>query len=484
MDYKLLLESILEHLDEGILVVDTKANVTFFNEPVTNIAGISPEKAIGKNILEIFPGLTPENSTFYYVLRNKRPLVDHVQTYMNYQRKIVSTVTSTIPLINDGELIGALEVYRDLTYVKELSEKVFALQKQLFKKDGSLELYNGNGTIYMLEDIVGESKMIKELREKVRKIADSSSPVFVYGETGTGKELVVQAIHNASKTRKGKPFIAQNCAALPNTLLEGILFGTSSGSFTGAKDKPGLFELAHGGTLYLDEINSMDIDLQGKLLRVLQDGVIRRIGGTNTVKVDVRVMASTNEPPLRSVEKKALRQDLYYRLNVIAFNLPSLRERKEDIPLLVEYFIHQYNGKLDKDVKGISRQALNLFYGYGWPGNIRELKYAIESTMNFIDSEIIDIRDLPASISNSMMSSLENNLQYSNPKPIPALVEALNYYEKELIEQAIEAANGNCAEAARVLRIPRQTLHNKIKKHGITWRTITEECTENGTKDR
>lgn len=483
MDYKLLLESILRHLDEGILVVDTDANVTFYNEPATNIAGISPEKAIGKNILEIFPDLTPETSTFYYVLRNKKPLIDHVQTYMNHQKKVVSTVTSTIPLIKDGELIGALEVYRDLTHVKELSEKVFNLQKQLFKKENGQKAYLGNGTIYTIEDIIGESSAIKDLKAKAQKIADSGSPVLVYGETGTGKELLVQAIHNASKTRKNKPFIAQNCAALPNTLLEGILFGTSSGSFTGAKDKPGLFELADGGTLFLDEINSMDVELQGKLLRVLQDGVIRRIGGTNTIKVDVRVMASTNEPPLKAVEKKVLRQDLYYRLNVIALNIPSLRERKGDIPLLVGHFIDYYNRKLNKNVKGISDEALNLFYEYNWPGNVRELKYAIESIMNFIDGDLIQISDLPTTISNSIISSLESRQQHIRHIHLPPLAEAVSNYEKNLIEKAIEHANGNCAEAARLLKVPRQTLHNKIKKYNISWRTVTDICPDFGARD-
>lgn len=303
VDYKFLLESILKHLDEGILVVDKNADVTFYNEPATNIAGITPDRAIGKNILDIFPDLTPETSTFYQVLRTKQPIIDYVQTYMNFQGMKVSTLTSTIPLIKHGEIIGALEIYRDLTQVKELSEKVLNLQSELFKKTRNVKSYQGNGVRYTFDDIIGESPAIKELKKRAQKIADSDSPVLVYGETGTGKELLIQAIHNASKARRHKPFIAQNCAALPNTLLDSILFGTTTGSFTGAKDKPGLFELADGGTLFLDEINSMDMELQGKLLRVLQDGMIRRVGGTNTIIVDVRIIASTNEPPSQLVEK-------------------------------------------------------------------------------------------------------------------------------------------------------------------------------------
>ncbi|MGB9839585.1 sigma 54-interacting transcriptional regulator, partial [Thermovenabulum sp.] len=279
MDYKNLLEVILTNLDEGIIVVDKNANVTFFNEPATEIAGLDPGKALGKNILELFPDLTEKTSTFYNVLKNKRPLIDYVQTYTNIKGKKVTIVTSTMPIIQNGELIGAVEIYRDITNLKDLAEKIVSLQKELYYKSKNPEKYNGNGTIYTFEDIIGKSKIIEELKNKAYKVANSDSPIFIYGETGVGKELFVQAIHNANIKRCKKPFIAQNCAAIPRTLLESILFGISAGSFTGAKEKAGLFELANEGTLYLDEINSMDLELQAKLLRVLQDGFIRRVGG-------------------------------------------------------------------------------------------------------------------------------------------------------------------------------------------------------------
>lgn len=474
MDYKYLLESILEHLDEGIIVVDTNANVTFYNEPASNIAGITAEKAVGKNILDIFPDLTPETSTFYYVLRTKKPLIDYVQTYMNHQGKKVSTVTSTIPLVRNGKLVGALEIYRDLTQVKELTDKVLSLQKELFKKDQGKGRYRGNGTVYTFEDIVGESAAIRELKVKAKKVADSSSPLLVYGETGTGKELLVQAIHNASIKRRSMPFIAQNCAALPKNLLEGILFGTSAGSFTGARDKPGLFELADGGTLFLDEINSMDIELQGKLLRALQDGIIRRVGGTRTIRVDVRVVASSNIDPLEAVKKGLLREDLYYRLNVVALRVPPLRERKEDIPLLVDYFISVYNKRLGRAVEGVSPQVIDLFMGYSWPGNVRELKYAIEGAMNFVEGNVIDVKDIPGTIQNTFISCQDKDREQEE-RPLPtSLKEAVRDYEKKVIQEAIERARGNCAEAARLLKVPRQTLHNKIKKYGIAWEVKTE----------
>jgi arginine utilization regulatory protein len=467
LDHKFLLEAILTHLDEGIIVVDTNANVTFYNEPATSIAGISKEEAIGKNILDIFTDLNNETSTFYHVLRTKQSIIDYVQTYANYQEKKVTTVTSTIPLLKEGKLVGALEIYRPFNSVKELSDKVVTLQKELFKKNSSENEYKGNGTQYMFKDIVGKSDAIVELKTKAKKIAESSSPVLVYGETGTGKELLVQGIHNASIRRRDKPFIAQNCAAIPNSLLEAILFGTSLGSFTGAKDKPGLFELADGGTLFLDEINSMDIELQAKLLRVLQDGIIRRVGGKKTIKVDVRVIASTNEHPIRVIEQKKLRKDLYYRLNVISLNIPPLRERIEDIFVLVENFIKLYNKKLDKCVVGVTEECMELMLRYNWPGNIRELKYTIESIMNFTDEDRISVDDLPLHIRQYKTSEIIQEEIQQGHIELPPLKKAISQYEKKLVIKALERSNGNCAEAARLLKVPRQTLHNKIKKYDI-----------------
>lgn len=469
MDYKYILEMMLTNLDEGILVVDNDANVTFFNEPASNIAGIDPSEAIGKNILDIFPELTPETSTFYYVLKSKKPLIDYVQNYINYNGKKVSTVTSTIPLMKGQEIIGAMEIYRDLTYTKELSDKIFALQQKLSHYNATPQLYTKNGTEYTFDDIIGESSAIRALKEKAKKVADSISPILVYGETGTGKELLVQAIHNASIKRSSKPFIAQNCAALPATLLEGILFGTSSGSFTGAKDKPGIFELANGGTLFLDEINSMPIELQAKLLRVLQDSTVRRLGGEKTITVDVRVIASTNEEPERAVERGLLREDLYYRLKVVPLRMPPLRERKEDIPLLVDHFIKLYNDKLNKNVKEVSPRVMSALLNRTWAGNVRELKYTIENIMNFIDNEVIYLDETTFDSCENMSSTYKdkNELYSFIESGIPPLNEAVSKYEKDLIIRALEHSNGNYTKAAKLLKVPKQTLSNKVKKYQI-----------------
>jgi arginine utilization regulatory protein len=472
MNYKRLLELILLNLDEGIIVTDSKANITFYKEPATNIGGIDSQTALGKNILDVFPDLTPETSTFYSVIKSRKPIIEHIQHYTNYQGKKVSTVTSTIPIIENGEVTGCFEIFKDLTQVTDLSEKIILLQEQLYKRNTDKKDYNESGAKYTFNNIIGNSSPILKLKEKARRTAKSNSPVLVYGETGTGKELLVQAIHNADPNRRSKPFIAQNCAALPFSLLESILFGTAAGSFTGAKDNPGLFELAHGGTLYLDEVNSLSIELQAKLLRVIQDGVVRRVGAAKTKDVDVRIIASTNEPPNQLVEKKLLREDLYYRLNVIYLELPPLRERHGDIDVLVRYFIERNNEQLGKKVSGISTEAMKSFSDYSWPGNIRELEHLVESTMNLIDRETITLDDVQYYFDKRLkITAMDSDIPIIDT-PLGDLNAAVVEYERSLLVKALKSSGGNVSLAARALHLPKQTMHNKVKKHNIS---ITRE---------
>jgi arginine utilization regulatory protein len=300
-------------------------------------------------------------------------------------------------------------------------------------------------------DIIGQNDEMLRLKAFALKAANSSSPVLVYGETGTGKELFVQAIHYSSD-RRNKPFIAQNCAALPSTLLEGILFGTVKGSFTGAEDRPGLFELADNGTLYLDELNSMPVDLQAKLLRVLQDGTIRRVGDIKEKEVNVRIIASTNIEPSLCVKNGLIRNDLYYRLNVIGLRIPELRNRKSDIPIMLEYFISKYNSKLNKRIRGVSKSAMDRLLSYDWPGNVRELQHIVESAINLKESGYIDEDDLPESIKKDHHSSL---------------VDAIEEVEKNIILETLKLWNNNISKTADYLKIPRQTLQYKLKKYEI-----------------
>lgn len=304
---------------------------------------------------------------------------------------------------------------------------------------------------FTFSDIIGESSLMLTLKSYALKISNQSSPVLIYGETGTGKELFVQAIHNSSK-RKNKQFIAQNCAALSGGLLEGILFGTVKGGFTDAEERPGLFELANEGTLYLDELNSMPTELQAKLLRVLQDGYIRRVGDIEERRVDVRVIASTNVEPEHCVNNGIIRKDLYYRINTISLRIPELRNRRSDIPLLVQHFIYKHNLKIGANIKAISSDALEKLVRYNWPGNIRELENIIEGIMNIKQSGTIDEGDLPESIRN-----IESK----------TLFELMEETEMKIILEALKLWNNNISKTARYLGIPRQTLQNKIKKYNL-----------------
>lgn len=311
----------------------------------------------------------------------------------------------------------------------------------------------GRTAKYTFEDIIGASSILTDCKDKALKASKTSSPILIFGETGTGKELFVQAIHNASN-RRNKTFVAQNCAAIPSGLLEAILFGIVKGSFTGAQDRKGLFEIADGGTLYLDEINSMPLELQGKILRVLQEKSIMPVGSTSLKAVDVRIVASLNEEPEKLMEDYKLRMDLYYRLNVVRINLPSLRIRKEDIPHLITFFIGKFNEIYNACITGVDDEALQKIILWDWQGNIRELEHMIEAVFNFKLEGYIDSSDL-------------KQIGFGNRSEFISLKDRMDKVEREYIKEALIAAQHNVSKAAELLKIPRQTLQSKMKRLSI-----------------
>ncbi|SHH29501.1 arginine utilization regulatory protein [Caloranaerobacter azorensis DSM 13643] len=460
---KLVLQNILHYIDEGIHVIDNHGNTILYNDVMARLEGLDKESVLNKNILDIFPSLDENSSTLFTVMNTGRPIFNRNQTYLNYKGNKITTMNTTIPLFINDEKVGALEIAKDITKIKALSEQVINLQQELFKKDR--EEIKPRIKRYTFENIIGNSREIKKAIDIARKAAMSNSSVLIYGETGTGKELFSQSIHYCGK-RKNKPFIAQNCAALPESLLESILFGTVKGSFTGAVDRPGLFEQANGGTLLLDEINSTGLMLQSKLLRVLQEGYIRRVGGLKDIPIDVRIIATTNEDPLVAIEKGTLRKDLYYRLNVISIKVPALRERKEDLKLLCDYFIRKYNKKLDKDVWMLSEHVYELFLNYTWPGNVRELENLIEGAINFIskDEHVLKKEHFPSYIVEESMGTVDikDIIKLENSLP-----EIISEIEKKLIIHALKSTGNNITKAANKLNIRRQTLQHKIKKYKI-----------------
>jgi len=347
-------EKILNHIGEGVQVVDATGKIVFFNTFAAQLDNVRSEEAIGKHILDIYPSLTEETSTILQVIKTKESILNMQQVFLNYKGHKITTVNSSIPILDGEEILGVLEVSRDITQVRALSEKLVDLQERLYSNSAATKKARENSMAnYTIKDIIGNSNVMTKLKQRILKAGETGSPVMVFGETGTGKELVVQSIHNASK-RKENPFVAQNCAAIPASLLESILFGTVKGSFTGAEDRAGLFELASGGTLFLDEVNSMPIELQAKLLRVLQEGYIRRVGDIRTKDVDVRVIAAMNIDPMEAIEKGNLRKDLFYRLNVVSIRVPDLVERKDDIKHLIKFFVQMFNYKFSGRSFGIT----------------------------------------------------------------------------------------------------------------------------------
>jgi arginine utilization regulatory protein len=329
-------------------------------------------------------------------------------------------------------------------------------------------------TRYTFDSIIGNSPAIKEVIESTKRATRTSSYVLIVGETGTGKELFAQSIHNGSN-RSSAPFISQNCAALPDNLIEGLLFGTKRGAFTGAIDHAGLFEQAEGGTLLLDEINSLNPNLQAKLLRVLQEKTIKRIGDTKDIPVDVRVIANINEDPIDAIANNHLRKDLYYRLGVVTVFIPPLRERKEDISLLAQRFIEKYNELFQMEVKGLDEEVIQSFFAYDWPGNVRELEHIIEAAMNILmDEEVIKYSHLPFHYRNKLqmkerifpVSSVESFINES-PDETVHLKDQMESFEKYYIEHVLKKNNGNISRTAKLLGLSRQSLQYRIKKLNI-----------------
>lgn len=451
---------ILDHVDEGIHIIDKNGRIIYYNRFAQTIDDIDRERAVGRHILEIYPSLSDDTSTLLTVMRTGEPIYNVEQTFINYKGKKITTINSSIPIKASGKIVGALEISKDITQVKEMSETIVDLQSKLYRnnKDKNIDSKNKERGKYTFVDIIGESKEMLALKSLALKASETDAPVLIYGETGTGKELFVHSIHNASP-RRYNPFIAQNCAALPANLLEGILFGTVKGGFTGAEDREGLFELAHGGTLFLDEINSMPLELQAKLLRVLQDSTIRRVGGTKTIDVDVRIVSATNIPPEEAVENKLLRKDLYYRLSVVNFQIPPLKQRKGDIKLLTNYFIKNMNEKLNKSVVGVSNKVMKIFENYQWEGNVRELENTIEGIMSLYDMEVIDVEHIP--------QKFKTHIERETKPHGKSLKEVIEDTERNIIEDTLNMTNGNITHTAEILKVPRQTLQYKINKYEL-----------------
>lgn len=368
---------------------------------------------------------------------------------------IVITASRDVSTAVEAMKLGALDYLIKPFDVKELLINIEkALEKRALVKE-NLYLKETLKETFVYCELIGQTPVMKKLFETIERVAPTDSTVLIYGESGAGKELVARALHTKSK-RAHKPFVTVNCAAIPENLLESELFGHERGSFTGALERRlGKFELADGGTLFLDEIGCMSAAMQAKLLRVLEDRIIERLGGEKGIPVDVRIISATNIDFKKEIEAGKFRHDLYYRLNVLPINLPPLRERKEDIPLFVQYFLDKFNKELNKKVKGFSSGTMQAMMNYDWPGNVRELQNLIERLVVLAEGEIINENELP--FPPAIM-----------PQAAGQLKETLESHEKELILKTLMECSQNRSETARILGIPRSTLNSRVEALGLS----------------
>lgn len=461
----LLFEVVADNTDCGIAVIDSNGIFIYYNQQMSEIEGMDHDEVINKFIFSVFPTFNKKNSTLLKVISTGKPVYNEEQQYINHKGKKIFAVVTDIPIVESGKVLGVVEFAKDLYRAKNLYDSISRLENQqtLYKRKDSSKQKKPN--YYTFDDFKTQNDFLKETIERTKRLSGSDSNALIFGETGTGKEIIAQSIHNLSG-RKNHPFIAQNCAAIPETLLESILFGTTKGSFTGASDRPGLFEQADGGTLLLDELNSMPVSLQSKLLRVLQEKYVRRVGATTEKAVDVRVIATVNANPVSLIEEKALREDLFYRLNVINIYIPPLRERKEDILYLTAHFINKYKHIASGAPPRISGEVKEAFLKYSWDGNVRELENVIESAINSVEGEE-EIR--PKHLPYYLLDRLKKPDCQAVHSIVPgsSLTDTIEMLEKKLIIESLELSRGNISIAARTLNIKRQTLQNKIKKLGI-----------------
>jgi PAS domain S-box-containing protein len=426
---------ILDSIADGVFTVDQDWRITSFNRAAEQITGISRGEAVGRPCREVLKADVCEaGCALRETMESGRPIVNkRVDIVDAHGRRKPITISTALLQDEKGRIMGGVETFRDMTLVEELRKQV---QKQ-----------------YCCEDIISRNPRVQQLFEVLPRVAESDCTVLIDGETGTGKELFARAIHSLGR-RKKEPFIAVNCGALPDTLLESELFGYKAGAFTDArKDKPGRFALAKGGTIFLDEIGDVSPAVQVRLLRVLQEKTYEPVGGVGSVKAEARVITATNRNLQELLEKGLFRKDLFYRINVVRFRLPPLRERREDISLLVDHFIHRFNTLYGKSVCGASNEVMAAFMAYDFPGNIRELENVIEHSFVLCQGQTIEKKDLPDVFHGREAAGKGAGGEFRTLKQMEAV----------MIEQALRRHDGNRAAAARELDIDPSTLFRKLR---------------------
>ena len=438
------LKDAMASMADGLIVLDRNDRIVHVNSMAEKILGFQLDEIRDNEIVRIV-----KNSVIVEAFKNRQKLVDYelvLEESVNKSRYLVS-VSPILSLV--GKHIGTSLFLKEFKVVRKLMQRVVGQQAH-----------------YIFNDILGESSGIQQVKRLSRIVAKSNSSVIITGETGTGKEMVAQSIHNISEYAKG-PFIAINCAAMPSELIESEIFGYEAGTFTGGlrSGKPGKLELAHGGTLFLDEINGTSMDMQVKLLRVLEERVFQRLGGSRSIELGARIISATNQEITERIRQGNFRSDLYYRLSVVEIHIPPLRQRVKDIEILTYRFIDEKSRHLNKTIKGITDEALSHLLTYTWPGNVRELKNWIERAVNLAEGDILTVHDFPSSAHIEDLST--SKIMTHAIKPVNE-TGSLRQTEQETIKAAINKCQGNILEAARHLEISRATLYRKMEKYQIT----------------
>lgn len=441
----------MQNFFDELTIFDTDCICRYCEITNPDTYSFTADEIIGKHLFEIFPSASEENSEVYSVVKTGQPIIGYEENGITYKGDHVKGYSSVFPLYHKKKLIGAALALKFIG--NEYKREYISVQDFSSRRSKGAENYT-------IDDIITIDPDMKKLKQKIIKVRDMDSSVLIEGSTGTGKELVAQALHYSSN-RAPMPFISLNCSAIPTNLLESTLFGTEKGSYTGAISRKGLIELADQGTLFLDEINSLDIALQSKLLKAIEEKSVLHLGGHQPIHVDVRIIAAINEAPFAAIAAGRLRSDLFYRLNVITFKLPQLKDRQGDVDHLTAFYIDQFNKKFNRDICGLTEEAIRLFHLHDWPGNVRELRNMLEGAFAITANAFISADDLPDYMRDRASTTPEN----SSKQPC-TYQEYLAAFEKQLLTKTL-ASYPTKTEAAKALGITKQALNYKLTSLGL-----------------
>ena len=458
-----LLSRALDQITDGVQIYDKNACAVYFNRASRGISHIpSGVNLEGRHLLDLY-NLEASVSTTITALQTQAPVIDRVDSFRvnEFSPSPIASANTSYPIFREGELLGAVVFEQTSDIVEKNLKKMESTRRALadFPKGPPNISFSG----YTFDNVIGSCRKLREAVALAQKVAPQDSPILLVGETGTGKEIFAQSIHRASRRRAGK-FLAINCAAVPETLIESLLFGTRKGSFTGSEDKAGYFEEASGGTLFLDELNSMSLAMQSKILRVIQEKTFRRVGGGKDLHLDVRLISSCNEDPFKAISENTFRRDLFYRLSTVMLELPPLREHLEDLEELIRYHLESTAYQFVQGIIRVEPGVYALLRTYHWPGNVRELFHVLDYAQNVADAGVMEVRHLPPYL-------LKHHAQPAAPAPIDfsreTLQSLMDGYERQIISQALDHCGYNISQTAQTLGILRQSLQYRIRKYGL-----------------